>query len=84
MCFIYAEVLTSTIAIVQDYVNSGTAKQVFVEHVCTCVGALNQCSPSTKCLETTHPEKPVVCVVLQYTDRLTGHKVNTALRFTTY
>ena len=53
-----------------------------------CVGALYQCSPSTMFQGTTHPVKPVVCMVLQYTDRLRGDKVigqfnNTALGFTT-
>jgi hypothetical protein len=59
-----------------------------VGHVCTCVGTLYQCSPSTKFQGTTHPVKPAVCMVLQYTDRLRGDKVvglfdNTALGFTT-
>lgn len=57
-------------------------------HVCTCVGAFYQCCPSTTFQGTTHPLKPAVCMVLQYTDRFRGDKViglfnNTALDFMT-
>jgi hypothetical protein len=60
---------------VQHHVYAGLSKHVLVEHVCTCGGALYQCFPGTKSLETAHQVKPMVYMVLQHTEWSTSHKI---------